>query len=203
MVRSASLAVVGLALLAGTAAAGKYNKVVNIGDAAPAFAGLEGADGQSHSLADLKDKDVLVLCVTCNHCPVAVAYEPRMVAFAKKHAGPDSKVAFLAVSVSNSEIDQLPKMKERVKAEGLNYAYAHDPSQKFGKDLGASKTPEFYVYDKNRKLIYTGAFDDNMNPDKATKHYVEDAVKAALHGETPAVTETAAVGCGIGYEKKK
>src|SRR5947209_2386441 len=183
---TALVAVVGLAALAGTAEAGKINKKLNIGDAAPVFSGLEGTDGRSHSLADFKDKDVLVIAITTNHCPVAVGYEDRIVAFAKKHVGPDSKVGFIAINVNTGEEDRLPKMTERAKDKGFTFPYAFDPSQKIARDLGALRTPEFFVFNKDRKLIYMGAFDDNdRDESQVTKHYVEDAVKATLHGATP------------------
>jgi len=198
---TALVAVVGLAALAGTAEAGKYNKKLNIGDAAPVFSGLEGTDGRSHSLADFKDKDVLVVAITTNHCPVAVGYEDRLVNFAKKHAGPDSKVGFIAINVNTGEEDRLPKMTERAKDKGFTFPYAFDPSQKIARDLGALRTPEFFVFNKDRKLVYMGAFDDNMDDGKVSAHYVEDAVKAALHGETPKVQETAPKGCGIQFNR--
>jgi len=173
------------------------------GSKAPNFSGLETADGKSVSMSDFKDKDVLVVCITCNHCPVAVAYEDRIVEFAKKHAGPDSKIGFVAINVNNMEADKLPKMTERAKEKGFNFPYAYDPTQKIARELGAAKTPEFFVFDKERKLVYTGAMDDGgMKADKVTKHYLVDAVEAALKGEMPKTQSTAAVGCGIAYERK-
>ena len=176
---------------------------LKIGSEMPQFAGLECAvSGKSCSAADLKDKDVIVLCVTCNHCPIAVMYEDRLVKFGKDFAGKDGKVAFLAVNVSNMDADKIDKMKERSKEKGYTFGYLYDPSQKIAKDLGASKTPEFFVFDKNRRLVYTGALDDNNNAEKVSKHYVEDAVKAALKGETPSTQTTTARGCGIAWDKK-
>lgn len=201
---TALAAVIGLAVLAGIAEAGKYNKKLSIGDAAPVFSGLEGTDGHSHSLADFKDKDVLVVAITTNHCPVAEAHEDRLVTFAKKHCGPDGKVGFIAINVNTGEPDRLPKMTERAKDKGFTFPYAFDPSQKIARDLGALRTPEFFVFNKDRKLVYVGAFDDKlMDGTKASKHYVEDAVTATLKGETPSVQETAAQGCGIGYNREK
>lgn len=175
---------------------------IKIGSPAPTFSGLETADGKSVSLADYKDKDVLVVCITCNHCPVAIAYQDRMVEFAKKYAGADAKVALVAINVNNSEADKLPKMKDVAKEKGFNFPYAYDPSQKIAKDLGAAVTPEFFVFNKERRLVYTGAMDDNMNADKVTKHYLTDAVDAALKGETPKVATSQRKGCGIQYDKK-
>jgi peroxiredoxin len=198
MFRTAAAALAALVLVAGAQAA-----KLKIGDPAPKFSGLETTDGKSVSLADFKDKDVVVVCVTCNHCPVAVAYEDRLVEFVKKHAGKDSKVTLVAVNVNNGEDDRMPKMKERAKSKGFNFAYAYDPTQKIGRDLGATKTPEFFVFDKERRLAYHGAMDDSMKADKVTKRYLEDAVTSLLKGETPKTAETAPVGCGIRYEKSK
>jgi peroxiredoxin len=163
---------------------------------------LETADGKSVSLADFKDKDVLVVAITCNHCPVAIAYQDRMIEFAKKYAGPDGKVALVAINVNNSEADKLPKMKDVAKEKGFNFPYAYDPSQKIARDLGAAVTPEFFVFNKERRLVYTGAMDDAMRGE-VTKHYLTDAVDAALKGETPKVETSTRQGCGIQFDKKK
>src|SRR5262245_11656982 len=99
MIRVACVTVLAATLmLVGSAnGGGKFNKKIAIGDPAPNFMGLPGVDGKSHSLSDYKDKDVLVLVITCNHCPVAVAYEDRIIDFAKKHVGP--KVGLVAINV--------------------------------------------------------------------------------------------------------
>src|SRR5437879_2787765 len=89
------------------AAAGEFNKKLNIGDPPPAFANLPGTDGKNHSLADFKDSDVVVIAVTSNECIVSIAYEDRIIALAKKYAG---KVAFVAISVSLEDDDKLPAM---------------------------------------------------------------------------------------------
>jgi peroxiredoxin len=174
---------------------------LKVGSPAPNFSGLESASGESVSLADFKDKDVLVVAITCNHCPVAIAYQDRLIDLAKKY-GAKSKVAIVAINVNNGDEDKLDKMKERAKEKGFRFPYAYDPSQKIARDLGAARTPEFFVFNKERKLVYTGALDDNMKDEKVTKHYVVDAIEAALKGEAPKVESTPAVGCGIAYERK-
>src|SRR5205823_3077680 len=153
---------------------------LKIGDPAPNFTDLPGVDGKSHSLAEYKDKDVLVLAITCNHCPVAVAYEDRMINFAKKYAGPGSKVAFVAVNVNNMPADKLDKMKIRAQEKGFTFTYVYDESQKLGRALNARVTPEFYVFGKDRKLVYWGSMDNSQNAAKANQNYLEQAVQAAL-----------------------
>jgi thiol-disulfide isomerase/thioredoxin len=200
MIRYAAAAAVAAALVAGAEA--RAAKLA-IGAPMPTFSGLEAADGKSYSSADFKDKDVLVLVITCNHCPAAVAVEDRLVDFVKNHASGDSKVGFIAINVNNSNADKLDKMKERAKEKGFNFPYAYDPSQKIAVELGATRTPEFYVFDKNRKLQYHGPIDDNtFKPEQVKEKYLEAAVKAVAKGETPEVQERAAVGCGIQYDKK-
>src|SRR5439155_4195737 len=86
--------------LAALAPAGEFNKKLSIGDKAPTWADLPGIDGKKHSLAELKDKSAVVLIFTCNSCPVARSYEERIIAFAKKFAGPDDPAALVAVNVN-------------------------------------------------------------------------------------------------------
>jgi len=159
MIRLAALPLLllGLAL---PVPAGEFNKKLTVGDAAPAWTDLPGIDGKNHSLSDLKDKDVVIVIFTCNSCAVAVAYEDRIIAFAKKHAGQDSKVAVVAINVNVIEEDRLPKMKERAKEKGFHFSYLFDETQKIARDYGAVYTPEFFVLNKERKVVYMGAMDE-------------------------------------------
>lgn len=188
---------------AAVAYAGKYNPVLDIGDAAPAWSKLPGVDGKEHSLADLKDKQVLVVVFTCNTCPYALDYEQRLIQFAKDYCGPESKVALVAINVNRVAGDRLKDMQDRAKKYEYNFPYLYDESQQIAKDFGATFTPEFYVLDRDRKVVYMGAMDDNTMVDKVKTKYVEDAVKAALAGEKPAVTETVAVGCLVRYARER
>ena len=191
-----------LAIVAGPVMAGQYNKKLDIGDKAPKFSELPGVDGKKHSLDDFKKKDVLVLLVTCNDCPVARAYEERLKTFTKKYAkGDDAKVAMVAVNVNDAAGDKLEKMKQRAKDGKFNFHYVRDESQELGRSLGASVTPEVFVFDKDRKLVYMGAIDDSM--DEPKNNYLTAAVDAALKGEKPEQEETKAKGCGVRYSKKE
>src|SRR5262245_37500272 len=94
---ASAIAVALCAVLSVSALAGKYNKQLSIGDAAPQWKDLDGTDGQKHSLADLADKEVIVVCFTCNTCPYAVDYEDRLIALAKKLAADGGKCALVAI----------------------------------------------------------------------------------------------------------
>ncbi|BBO32987.1 thioredoxin family protein [Lacipirellula parvula] len=201
---AAALAMVGGSLAAPAvqadtpAAKKEAKKGLAIGDAAPAWSDLEGIDGKKHALADLKDADAVVVVFTCNHCPVAKAYEERLVEF--DHDFKDKKVELVAINVSNADADKLPAMKERGEAKGFEFAYLYDPSQEIGRAFGAAVTPHAFVLDKERNVVYKGAIDDSQDAAKASKHHVRDAVEAVLGGKKPQVAETKQFGCGIHYD---
>ena len=190
-----------ITLVANFASAGQFNSILNIGDDAPAWVDLPGTDGQKHSLADLKDRDVVVVVFTCNSCPIAANYEDRIIAFAKAHCGPQGKVALVAINVNTVPDDRLDKMKERAKEREFPFPYLYDESQKIGKRYGAEYTPEFFVLNKARKIVYMGAMDDRSPPAEAKTSYLESAVQAALKDEKPSKAETVARGCKIRYAK--
>jgi len=194
MLRGAAL-LSAVVLLSGLSA-GEFNKKINLGEASPTFVNLEGTDGKKYNLDSFK-KDVLVIAITCNHCPVAQDYEDRILAFAKKYAG---KIDFVAINVNNIEEDRLPEMIKRARDKGYTFPYLYDPSQKIAKELGATVTPEFFVLDKSRKFAYTGAMDDKLDPDEVKVRYLEAAVEALLKGGKVDKSETRPRGCGIKYE---
>lgn len=190
-------------LFAAKVSAGTYNKQLNLGDAAPGWSGLVGTDGKQHSLADLADKQVIVVCFTCNTCPYAVDYEDRLIGLAERFAADGNQCALVAINANKVKDDLLPAMQERAKAKGFNFPYLHDETQQVARSYGATFTPEFVVLNKDRKVVYLGAMDDSPDGKKITKRYVEDAVAASLAGKLPEVKETPAVGCAVRYVKER
>jgi len=199
--RKIALSLVVLSLVAVPAFAGKYNKVITVGQKAPDFSGIPAiANGEeaSVSLSDLKE-DVVVVVFLANHCPVVQAYEDRLIDFTNDYKNKNVKVVGFAVSAMDQ--DKLPGIKKYMKDHKSSYVYGYDETQAVGKAYGAVATPQFFVLDKERKVRYTGALDDNQREDKVTKTYLRDAVDAVLKGETPAVEETQPKGCGVSYKK--
>jgi thiol-disulfide isomerase/thioredoxin len=200
--RKVVLSLVTVAAIAVPALAGKFNKVVSVGDKAPTFSGLpaiENGEQVSVSLPDLKE-DVVVLVFLANHCPVVQAYEDRIIEFNNEYKNKGVKV--VGIAVSQRQDDKLPAIKDYMKEHKSNYVYAYDESQATGRAYGATNTPQFFVLDKDRKIRYTGTLDDNQNEGRVTKHYLRDAVNALLKGESPAVDESRPQGCGIQYNRK-
>lgn len=183
--------------------AGKYNPVLDIGDPAPAWKDLPGVDGKTHSLKDLKETPVVVVVFTCNSCPYAVDYEDRINALAKKHQGEDSQVAVVAINVNLVPADRFSKMQQRAKEKDFVFPYLFDESQEIAKDYGALRTPEFFVLNKERKIVYMGAMDDNSDAEKVMKKYVEPAIAAALEGKLPKVKESVPIGCNIRFKRRR
>ncbi len=173
-------------------------KPLAVGDAAPQWKDLEGIDDQKHSLADLADAKAVVVIFTCNHCPVAQAYEDRIVKLAADYK--DKGVELVAINVNNIEADKLPAMKQRAEEKGYKFAYLYDPSQEIGRSFGASVTPHAFLLDGEQKLAYAGAIDDQMEVAKVEKHYLRDAIDSVLAGKKPETEATKPVGCGIEYE---
>lgn len=185
--------------------AGKYNSERNIGDQPDAWVDLPGTDGKTHSLNELANFDVVVVVFTCNSCPYAVDYEERINALAAKFQGVTSRATVVAINVNKIEADLLPAMKKRSEERKLKYPYLYDETQKIAKAYGAVRTPEFFVLNKERRIVYMGAMDDNTKADQVKTKYIEDVVSATLDGKTPSITETPPVGCAIRYvrERKK
>ncbi|WP_425613683.1 thioredoxin family protein [Anatilimnocola sp. NA78] len=198
---SLSLAIGMLLVSCGLALAGKYNKTLSIGDAAPSWSELKDPAGKSHSLADLKEKDVVIVAFICNTCEYAVAVEDRLNALQKKL---DAKCAIVAINPNKVEGDSLEKMADKIKEKGFQFTYVHDDdAQATAKAFGATRTPEFFVLNKERKIVYMGALDDNPDEAKANRNYLSEAVDAALVGKAPEVTETVAIGCTVRYQRDR
>ncbi len=181
--------------------AGKYNLVLNVGDQAPTWEKLPATDGKMFSSKTFKEKQVLVIAFMCNSCPYAVDYEERLNRLARKYSAKDSPVAVIAVNVNLVPADSLEKMKEQAKKKKFVFPYLFDASQKIGQNFGATRTPEFFVLNQDRKVVYMGAMDDATDASKVKRDYVSLAIKAALKGKQPEISETIAIGCNVRYKR--
>ena len=164
---------------------------------APTF-DLPGVDGRTHSLEEYADAPVLVLVQSCNHCPYVLAWEGRINALQREYA--DRGVRIFAISSNDAEAypaDSFERMVEHAREAGYVIDYLYDESQEVARALGSERTPECFVYDAERRLVYHGAVDDNRDEPDVTEHYLRDAIEAALAGGTPPVTDTPAVGCTV------
>lgn len=160
---------------------------------------LPGVDGKQHSLPELRDYEVVVVAITCNHCPIAIEYYDRMNQFVDETVQAGNKVKLVAISVSDMEADGLPRMKQVAKRRGFKFDYLLDRSQNVARMLRATNTPEFFVLNREREVVYQGAWDDDVNASKVKQSYVRDAVDSVLAGRTVHTKKTKAKGCLIDY----
>lgn len=175
---------------------------LQVGDIAPDFK-LKNVDGKMVSLKDYKDAKGYIVIFTCNTCPWAQAYEDRIIALHNKMAPKGYPV--VAIQPNDPSVqpgDSFAEMQKRAKEKGFSFAYLLDEGQEVYPAYGASRTPEVYLLDTNRKLHYTGAIDDNARDASAvTVNYVEAAVAAIEAGKTPDPTLVKAIGCTIKAKK--
>ncbi len=171
---------------------------LRIGDPAIPFR-LPGTDGREHALDDYADRQAVVVIFSCNHCPYVRAWEDRMVAIQRDYA--PRGVQFLVISSNDPEQypeDSFDRMKERAREKGYNFPYLFDATQEVARAYGAQRTPEVFVFDRDRRLRYHGAIDDHYeDPKQVRRHYLREALDAVLAGGEPAVPQTPPVGCTI------
>ena len=188
--------------------AGKYNAVFNIGDTMPEFTNLPAIDGTSMSSKDLSE-EVVVLVLLANHCPWVRGMDQDLVKLVESFKGKSVKIVGLSVNLR--EDDRLEAMKVHARKVGYNFPYVFDESQELGRKLGATRTPEYFVFDKGRKLQYMGLLYNSpakMNKDGSIRHingevtenYVADAITSLLASKKVKTPETRAHGCSAKYE---
>jgi len=200
-----------LLLLLATASVFSQDKkpvLLPIDSPAPDF-DLPGADGKNYSLADFQENELLAVIFTCNHCPTAQAYEDRIIQMVEDYRG--RGVGFVAISpndasaISLAELgysdlnDTLEEMKIRVKDKNYNFPYLYDgDSQQTSIAYGPAATPHVFLFDKERKLKYSGRIDDTENPYVTPKQKdLENALEALLSNRDPEVATTKTFGCSV------
>ena len=193
-------------MFAPAAGAGEFNAIVDIGAPMPAFTDLPATDGTHVSSADLKE-DVIVLVSLANHCPWVKGMDGDLISLVDGLDGKNVRVIGFAVNTRDD--DRLPAMKEHASEVGYNFTYVYDESQDLGRALGATRTPEYFVFDADRKLVYMGLIHDSparMTGDgprhvngTPTQSYVANAIEAALAGKPAVPAETRAHGCSVEY----
>jgi len=164
---------------------------------APPF-DLPGVDGSKHSLADYADAPALAVVWSCNHCPYVQAWEGRMIQLQSDYKDRGFRlVAINSNDATSHPEDSFDEMKKRAERQGFNFDYLYDEDQSAVRQYGAARTPEVFLFDRDRKLVYHGAIDDSRDEGAVTQRYLRDAIEAVLAGDEPPVRETPPVGCTV------
>lgn len=169
-----------------------------IGAQAPDFT-LPATDGKTYSLSDFRDAPVLVIFFTCNHCPYVIGSDEVTRQTAEKFA--PQGVRFVGINSNSDEThpdDSFEGMVARMKEHRFPWLYLHDATQEVARAYGALRTPHFYVFDRNRRLIYTGRGVDNpRETSKVTVNDLDRALTEHLAGQPISVPLTNPIGCNV------
>jgi peroxiredoxin len=159
---------------------------------------LPAVDGRTRSLDDYADADALAVVWSCNHCPYVLAWEDRLNAVAREYR--DRGVRVVAINSNDSQMypeDSFDAMREHARAKGFVFDYLHDEDQAVAEAYSPERTPEVFLFDKNRRLVYHGAIDDSREEAKVERRWFREALDAVLAGRAPEVGETPPVGCTV------
>ena len=174
---------------------------LQLGKKAPDFK-VPATDGKTYSLADFAEAKALVVFFTCNHCPFVLGSDEVTRATADRFRG--KGVAFIGIN-SNSEHthpdDDFVHMVERMKQHHFPWIYARDKSQEVAKAYGALRTPHFYVFNQERKLVYTGrGLDNPRNSAESTINDLDRTLGEVLAGRPVSTPVTNPIGCNVKWE---
>ena len=174
---------------------------LQIGDKAPDFE-LPATDGKTYRLSDFDAADVLVIFFTCNHCPFVTGSDEVTRKTAEKFA--PQGVTFVGInsnSVRTYAEDSFDHMVERMRTHKFPWAYLHDQSQEVALAYGALRTPHFYVFDRDRRLVYTGRGVDNpRETSRMTVNDLDRALEEHLAGKPVSVPMTNPIGCNVKWD---
>jgi peroxiredoxin len=165
---------------------------LTLGASAPSF-DLPGVDGRRHALADYDGMPVAVV-FSCVHCPYVVAWEDRLNDVARDYAG---RAAVVAINSNDHAGDRLEQMEARAREKGFVFPFLRDESQDVAHAYQPARTPEVFLFDAERRLVYHGAPDSDYQDAGGAVPYLRQALDAVLAGDEPPVAETPAVGCTI------
>ncbi len=173
-----------------------------LGTEAPDFS-LENVDGRTVSLADFADAPALLVMFICNHCPYVKHLADALAEFATECQAKGLAVVGINSNDVSSHPDDSPgQMKTEADHRGYQFPYLFDETQEVAKAYRAACTPDFYLFDKDRQLVYRGQF-DSSRPGSGTPITGEDlraAVDAVLADKLPTTEQQASIGCNIKWK---
>ncbi|MBW2977043.1 thioredoxin family protein [Candidatus Woesearchaeota archaeon] len=175
---------------------------LSTGDKAPDF-NLKGIDGKNYTLNYFKDAKALLVIFMCNHCPYV---KPKIETIKNLQAKYGEK-GLVVVGINPNDPENYPEdsfdgMVNTAKEKNFNFIYLHDETQEVAKSYGASCTPDPFLFDSSKKLVYHGRFDDALEPgQEPTTADMDDAISAVLEGKKPKHEFLYSIGCSIKWRK--
>lgn len=165
---------------------------------------LPATDGKNYSLKDFSDVDYLVVFFTCNHCPYVLGSDHITAETARKFR--DKGVRFVGINSNSKNTyaeDSFENMVQRMKEHNFPWVYLHDESQEVAMAYGTLRTPHFYVFDKERKLVYTGRGVDSPRDDsRITVNDLDRTLSELTAGHKVSIPVTNPIGCNVKWDGK-
>jgi peroxiredoxin len=174
-----------------------------LGTRAPAF-NLPDPSGKKISSDDFKDAPALLVAFICNHCPYVKHIRSRFAELAKEYQARGAAIVAINSNDAESYSDDRPeKMAEEIRQVGYTFPYLYDETQEVAKAYRAACTPDFYLFDRTRSLVYRGQFDDSRpgNNRPITGADLRAALDAVLAGRPVPSNQRASVGCNIKWKR--
>lgn len=176
---------------------------LDIGAHAPSFT-LPAVDGRSYSLSDFDDAEFLVVFFTCNHCPYVIGSDENTRKLAEKYA--PKGVRFVAINSNDTAAhpdDDFAGMAARMSEHRFPWVYLRDETQETARAFGALRTPHFYLFGPDRRLLYTGrALDNPKDAAKASSDDLDRALAEAVAGKPVSVPLTNPIGCNVKWRNR-
>ena len=174
-----------------------------IGTTAPPFDLLDVVTGQRYSLDSFATRIGLLVMFICRHCPYEVHVEQELARLG--HDYQETNLGIIAISSNDSKNypdDAPPKLKEMAVRLGFTFPFCHDETQEVAKAYRAACTPEFYLFDRDRRLAYHGQLDDSRpgNNKSVTGHDLRTAIQAVLSGKPIEGNQRPSIGCSIKWK---
>lgn len=176
--------------------------MLELGTPAPDFS-LPDTTGKHVSLADFSDSPALLVVFMCNHCPYVKHIQFELAAFARDYQARGLGVVGInANDVSTHPDDSPEKMVEEVNKAGYTFPYLYDEAQEVAKSYRAACTPDFFLFDEARRLVYRGQFDDSRpgNNVPVTGKDLRAAADAVLQQRSLSADQKASMGCNIKWK---
>jgi peroxiredoxin len=179
------------------------SKMISLGTSAPDFS-LPDTEGNNVSLSDFKQAPALLVVFMCNHCPFVKHILESFVELAKDY----QQKGVAVVAISSNDVNDFPEdspemMAQKAKESGFTFPFLYDENQKVAKAYQATCTPDFFLYNKERKLVYRGQMDDSRpgNNVPVTGSDLKAALEAVLGGKKVPAKQKPSMGCNIKWKK--
>lgn len=178
------------------------SKMLPLGTVAPDFS-LPDPNGEMHSLNEVPNEKAYLVIFMCNHCPYVLHIQKELSALVTRYQS--HGVSVFGINSNDAEkypADRPEKMLEDIKRYRYTFPYLYDETQSVAKAYDAACTPDFFLFDSNKKLVYRGQFDDSRpgNNIPVTGKDLSTAIDTVLQGKTPSQNQRPSMGCNIKWK---